>query len=228
MLLGLLLFPFMLVFIRGDRKVERGIKIKRLWSSILCFFGGYRIDVKFEVDLPQDKPFIFCPNHTSYLDIVLMYLILPHQIAFLGMSEILKWPIINLFFKRGVDIPVYREAGKKAIDCLKPAADELKNGRSLVIFPEGKIPGEVPKLAPFKRGAFILAKENDTPIVPITFFNNWKLFSDHTDLFGTAKPGTAIVKVHQPIYPKDFQDFLSLQRETYRIIDTELQDYGNK
>jgi len=223
-----LLFPFMLLLIRGERKVERGIKIKRLWSRILCFFGGYRLDVEFEMSLPKDQAFIFCPNHTSYLDIVLMYLIIPHNIAFLGMSEILKWPIINLFFKRGVDIPVDRKAGIKAIACLKPAEIELKNGRSLVIFSEGKIPNEVPKLARFKRGAFLLAKENEIPIVPITFFNNWKLFSDHTDLFGPAKPGKVFVKVHKPIYPKDFQDSLSLQRETFRVIDTALKDYGNK
>ena len=225
--LGLLLYPFMVLLIRGNKGVSRGVKMKQIWSRILCVFVFMRVKTDFEVDLPKDEAFVFCPNHTSYLDIVLMYIILPHNIAFLGKSEILKWPIISLFFKRGVDIPVFRDSRTKASDCLIPAADELKKGRSLVIFPEGKIPDHVPDLAPFKRGAFSLAASANVPIVPITFYNNWKLFSDHTDFFGPAKPGKALVKVHKPLYPKDFEDLLSLQKETYRIIDTELEEYGN-
>lgn len=227
-ILGLLIYPFMLVFIRGENKIKNGIKIKKAWSRMLCVFVFIRVEAEFEVDLPEDQPYIFCPNHASYLDIVMLYLILPHQIAFLGKSEILKWPIINLFFKRGVDIPVFRDTGKKATDCLLPAADELRHNRSLVIFPEGKISDHVPRLAPFKRGAFFIAERSGVPIVPITFYNNWQLFSDHTDFFGPARPGKSLVKVHKPLYPKDFVDLLSLQKETYRIIDTELKNYGNQ
>ncbi len=226
--IGLLMYPLMFLLIRGDKGIERGIQMKRIWSRILCALVFVRTNVKFEEDLPTDKAYIFCPNHTSYLDIVLMYVIISHNIAFLGKSEILKWPIIGLFFKRGVDIPVYRDSKVKASDCLIPAREELLKGRSLVIFPEGKIPDHAPKLAPFKRGAFSLAMETGIPIVPITFYNNWRLFSDHTDLFGPAKPGTAKVKVHKPLYPKDFKDYVSLQEKTFSIIENELKKYENQ
>jgi 1-acyl-sn-glycerol-3-phosphate acyltransferase len=227
-ILGLLLYPFMFLLIRGENGVKRGIRMKQIWSRVLCALVFIRVKTDFEVNLPKNQAFVFCPNHTSYLDIVLMYVVLPHNIAFLGKSEILKWPIISLFFKRGVDIPVFRDSKTKASDCLIPAADELRKGRSLVIFPEGKIPDHVPDLAPFKRGAFSLAFDTGVPIVPITFYNNWRLFSDHTDFFGPAKPGKSLAKVHRPLYPKDFQDLLSLQQETYRIIENELKNYGNQ
>ena len=116
--LGLLLYPFMVLLIRGNKGVSRGVKMKQIWSRILCVFVFMRVKTDFEVDLPKDEAFVFCPNHTSYLDIVLMYIILPHNIAFLGKSEILKWPIISLFFKRGVGIPVFRDSRTKASDCL--------------------------------------------------------------------------------------------------------------
>lgn len=218
----------MFLFIRGKKGVRNGIIIKRIWSRIVCTLVFVRVKVVFEEELSKDKSYIFCPNHTSYLDIVLMYIILPYNIAFLGKSEILKWPIIGFFFKKGVDIPVFRDSKTKASDCLIPAAQELRKGRSIVIFPEGKIPDHVPDLAPFKRGAFSLAMENDIPIVPITFYNNWRLFSDHTDLFEPARPGVSKSKVHKPLYPKDFKDLLSLQEETYRVIDTELRNYGSQ
>ncbi len=225
--LGLIMYPFMLIFIRGEKRVRNGIIIKRVWSRIVCWLVFVRPKVVFEKELPKNEPYIFCPNHTSYLDIVMLYLMLPHHIAFLGKAEILKWPIISLFFKRGVDIPVFREDNKRALDCLIPAANELKNNRSIVIFPEGKIPDNVPNMTAFKRGAFALAMEYDIPIVPITFYNNWRLFSDHTDLFGPAQPGVSKAKVHQPLYPKDFKDLLSLRNETFQVIDTELKNYGN-
>lgn len=224
---GLLLYPFMVILVRGEKGIKRGILLKQIWSRVVCFLVFIRVDTTFEENLPKDKPFIFCPNHFSYLDIVLMYIVLPHNIAFLGKSEILKWPIISLFFKRGVDIPVFRESKEDAAKCLIPAGEELLKGRSLVIFPEGTISDHAPKLTNFKRGAFSLSIDTGIPIVPITFYNNWKLFSDHTDMFGPAKPGTSKVKVHKPIYPKDFTDFVSLQKETFRIIEEELNNYGN-
>jgi len=224
---GLLLYPFMVLLVRGEKGIKRGILLKQIWSRVMCAIVFIKVDTTFEEHLSKDKPFIFCPNHFSYLDIVLMYIVLPHNIAFLGKAEILKWPIISLFFKRGVDIPVFRGSKEDAAKCLVPAGEELLKGRSLIIFPEGKISDHVPRLADFKRGAFSLAIDTGIPIVPITFYNNWKLFSDHTDMFGPAKPGTSKVKVHKPIDPKDFTDFVSLQEETFRIIEKELNNYGN-
>jgi len=224
---GLLLYPFMVVLVRGEKGVQRGIKLKQIWSRVMCTLVFIRVKVTFEEELPTNRAYIFCPNHFSYLDIVLMYIVLPHNIAFLGKAEILKWPIISLFFKRGVDIPVFRESKEDAAKCLIPAGEELKKGRSLVIFPEGKISDHVPQLAEFKRGAFSLAMDTGVPIVPITFYNNWRLFSDHTDMFGPAKPGVSKVKVHKPLDPKDFTDFVSLRDETFRIIEQELKKYGN-
>ena len=55
-----------------------------------------------------------------------MYLIIPHDFAFIGKSELLRWPVIRFFFKRGVDIPVYRDSISKAAKCLAIAEEELK------------------------------------------------------------------------------------------------------
>ncbi|MEC7005687.1 MAG: lysophospholipid acyltransferase family protein, partial [Bacteroidota bacterium] len=76
----------------------------------MMFFVGIKYEIKMESTIPFNKPYIICPNHKSYLDIVLMYLIIPHDFAFIGKSELLKWPVVRIFFKRGVDIPVYRDS----------------------------------------------------------------------------------------------------------------------
>ena len=71
--------------------------------------------------MKNNNNFIICANHKSYLDILLMYLIIDNDFAFLGKSEVLKYPVIRFFFKRGIDIPVYRASRIKAAKSLELA-----------------------------------------------------------------------------------------------------------
>jgi 1-acyl-sn-glycerol-3-phosphate acyltransferase len=131
-----------------------------------------------------------------------MYSILPkHPFLFLGKGEILSYPIIRTYFK-GLNIPVYRKDRSKAATSFTLAKKAVKEGWSLVIFPEGGIPDEgSPTMIPFKKGAFKLAKALNVPIIPISFTNHYKLFSDPTDLLGPARPGISKVFIHQAIMP---------------------------
>ncbi|MCH2225062.1 MAG: 1-acyl-sn-glycerol-3-phosphate acyltransferase [Crocinitomicaceae bacterium] len=146
--------------------------------------------------LPK-APFVVVANHISYLDIFLMYSILPQSaFLFLGKSEILRYPIIGTYFKR-LNIPVFRDSRVKSAKSLIQASREVKKGWSLIIFPEGGIPDRNPKLDKFKGGAFQLAKSTRVPIVPITFTNNHRLFSDPSFILGIAHPGLSRVYIHE-------------------------------
>ncbi|MCB9189178.1 MAG: 1-acyl-sn-glycerol-3-phosphate acyltransferase [Flavobacteriales bacterium] len=219
---GLLLYPYFLIVLRGEDKYRKAVKVKKLWSNIICIFCVIRVKVEGKDNFPQEGPFIVCANHASYLDIILMYKIIPSDFAFLGKSEVLKWPIINIFFKKGIDIPVDRSNRKVASESLLKAKEALRQERSLAIFPEGTMGPEPPKMLRFKNGAFSLALEFSTEIVPITFVNNYKLFYDHIDLMGAGRPGTASIVVHQPIKVTPQSDLVSLRNETYDIIKSKL------
>ena len=121
-----------------------------------------------------------------------MYSMLPkHPFVFLGKSEILTYPIIRTYFKN-LNIPVFRFDRKKVGVSFQLALEAIEEGWSLVIFPEGTIPEvNIPKMMPFKNGAFKIAKEANVPIVPITFTTNHLLFSDPTMVFGPARPGVS-------------------------------------
>ena len=82
--------------------------------------------------MKNNNNFIICANHKSYLDILLMYLIIDHDFAFLGKSEVLKYPVIRIFFKRGIDIHVYRASRIKAAKSLELAKSEINRGMILV------------------------------------------------------------------------------------------------
>lgn len=183
-------------------------------------------------DLPElpDGPYVIVANHSSYLDIILMYRILPkNKFLFIGKSELLKWPIINIFFKK-VDIAVNRDSRSSGMQSILRAKEELKNGWSIVLFPEGGIPVNTPVLNPFKNGAFKLAIDSEVPLLPITILNNWRLFNVDPILTGLARPGFARVIVHKPVptVGMDKKDLIPLRQQIFETINEPLTAITNK
>ena len=223
MSIGLILNPYMLIALRGKNKLQRSVRVKKVWSSIILFLGFVKVKIHNNENFPKKGPYIVCANHASYLDIIVMYKIIPHDFAFLGKSEVLKWPIINIFFKRNIDIPVVRGNRVASAKSLLQSKKALKSGRILAIFPEGKMVDSPPTMARFKNGAFSMAIEQEVPIVPITYANNYKLFSDHVDLFGAGSPGISHVIVHPQINVDSDTDLVSLRNKTYDLIKKDIR-----
>ncbi len=213
------------LFVRGENKNIKAKSIKFLWSKWMSFLAGVKLETVFLSKLNLQKNYIICANHKSYLDILLMYLIIDQDFAFLGKSELLKWPVINMFFKRGVDIPVYRDSKTRAAECLILAKKEIKKGRSIVIFPEGGWENSETEMRRFKNGAFQLAIDSNCPILPVTFKNNYDLFLDYKDFSGNAKPGIAKVVVHDyiPVNKLNRKDLVNLREKTFQVINKELK-----
>ena len=199
---ALLFYPLFWVLQLKSAWRKHGFQIFILWSWLLRIFCFYPVRIKLNSPLPK-APFIIVANHTSYLDIFLLPSILPqHPFAFLGKAEILKYPIVRTYFK-ALNIPVYRKNKAKAGQALVQAKKAMEDGWSIVIFPEGTIPEEhIHQMIPFKNGAFRLAKNLNVPVLPLTFTQNFHLFSDPTQLLGPAHPGVVEVHIH-PYIPTE-------------------------
>ncbi len=193
---AIIFYPIIFPFLFSEKGKRASFKIFVIWSWIVRILGFYYVKKLTDSKLPKE-PFIVVANHTSYLDIFLLPSFLPHQpFLFLGKSEILQYPILKTYFKR-LNIPVYRDSPIKSARSFIQARKEMEKGWSLVIFPEGGIPDtELPKMIPFKDGAFQLAKNTKAPIVPITFMNNFQLLGEPLDFFSNARPGLSYVHIH--------------------------------
>ena len=106
----------------------------------------------------------------------------------------------------------------------------LKKGNSVVVFPEGTIPKNTPQLGNFKSGAFKLAVENQIPIIPITFLDNYKRLEMKGLFSGKAGPGIARAIIHEPIPTIGLteKDLIPLQDKVYAIINKELEKHGRR
>ncbi len=179
-----------------------------VWSRLLCFLTFIYIDKKVLQKLPEEN-FIIVANHASYLDIFLMHSVFPnYPFVFLGKSEILKYPIIGLYFKN-LNIPVYRENKIKSAKTFLKAKKALEKGWSLVLFAEGKIPEvkQRPKMVPFKDGAFHLSRKTGKPIVCVSFVNNHKILADPLDFCSPTRPGKSKVIISRVISKEEVKKY---------------------
>ena len=156
-----------------------------------------------------------------------MYTAAPTPFLFIGKSELLKWPLFNRFFKT-MDIAVDRKNRMAAARVLDKAKEAIDKDWSISIFPEGTISTKVPVVQRFKDGAFKLAIEKQIPIVPVSFMNNWFLFSDPSEVLGRAHPGIAKVTVHKAIETKGMtaKDLVSLRKQVFDVIEKPIKNYN--
>jgi long-chain acyl-CoA synthetase len=150
-------------------------------------------------EIPREYPFVICSNHASYLDALLIAATLPFpvfcRLFFLGATKYMRTPRQRWFARlvRGIGI----DAGASSSSALRLAAEGLKEGLVLCVFPEGhrSIDG---KLLPFHNGPSILALEQNIPILPVGIAGTQRVWGR-----GSARIRLSPVEVHfgSPIDP---------------------------
>jgi 1-acyl-sn-glycerol-3-phosphate acyltransferase len=215
----LLFYPLFYLFLSFEKLYPAANFLRKLWAwgtFILCgsFAKVYREQKTFK------GPCIFVSNHTSYLDIVVFGLFAPLKMSFMGKIELSKIPLFGKFFGT-VDIGVHRESVRGAHRAFLQSKEKLDKGYSILIFPEGTIWNKTPLLKPFKNGAFKLAIENKVPIVPVTFYNNFKALPDEKFEY---YPTVIKCKIHRAIKTDhlNIDDSDQLRDEIYNLIEQEL------
>ena len=165
---------------------------------------------------------MFIANHTSMIDIMLMLVTIKNNpFVFVGKKELAKIPLFGFFYKRTC-ILVDRSSAKSRKAVFLRAQRRLKQGLSICIFPEGKVPEEHVVLDEFKDGAFRLAINHKTPIVPLVFFDNKKRFS-YT--FFSGRPGLLRVKMCRFINTENLliENTKPLNKQSREVIYKELK-----
>lgn len=172
--------------------------------------------------MEKGKSYLLVSNHTSMIDIMMMYYISKNPFVFVGKKELAKYPLFGFFYKRTC-ILVDRQDSKSRQAVFHQAQARLNSGLSVCIFPEGGVPEDTSVvLDTFKDGAFRLAINHQIPIVPMIFYDNKKMFSYN---FFSGHPGILRAKVLNFIETKglSLQDKRSLNQKVRQTILRELQ-----
>ncbi|PTR01373.1 1-acyl-sn-glycerol-3-phosphate acyltransferase [Mucilaginibacter yixingensis] len=220
-----LLWPLFYYYSRKPERYPVLNKLRGRVSFVSSALAGIFYKFHFETKIDWSRTYIICPNHTSNLDINAQNILIKNNYAFLGKDELLDNPVTRIFFKT-VDIPVNRESNISSFRAFKKAEERLKNGTTMVIFPEGAIADHYPpQLIPFKNGPFRLAIALKIPIIPVTSPDIWKVLWDSGDQLG-SRPGVCNIYIHKPIETAHLtiDDADKLKDEVYSLMKHKLEN----
>lgn len=139
----------------------------RLWGRGALWLAGVRLRVEGVENLPAPgQPVIFAGNHQSNFDILSYFAGLPFQFRWMAKVELFRIPFFGLAMKRSGYIPIDRADRRKAMQSMSLAAERIRGGTSVVIFPEGTRSDDG-RLQEFKKGGLLIAIKAQVPIVPV-------------------------------------------------------------
>jgi len=191
----------------------------------IAWLSGIYVKKVYHINRNQiPQPCVIVANHSSYLDIVMSYLILKKYFVFMAKFELNKAPLFKIFFK-DMQISVNRKNIKDAHRALARASEEIDGGHSVFIFPEGTIGNNNGTLLRFKNGSFKLAIDKQVPILPITFIGNWKLLQIGGFFKSYGRPGISKAIIHKPIETKGMtaENVVNLRDEVYKLFEETLK-----
>lgn len=164
-------------------------------------------------------PWIFAPNHSSYLDVLLTIGYLPTGVRFVAKGEIQAMPLISTIAKKSGQFAFERGDTQARIRQAEEVNTALANGESLVIFPEGTFT-PMAGIRPFQLGAFKAAVEMQRPICPVAITGARQALRDKTIL---PRPGRVRLTFSEPIIPNraagnDWREIVRLRDATRAVL----------
>lgn len=213
-----IMYPLFYYYTRKESRYHKVAKLRKIWCDIGFILGFYSYRAEYEVDIDFSKPMIIVANHTSYLDTPLICTIISGNYHFMGKVELLKNPVLKLFFQT-IDVPVDRSNRIASYRALKKVEENIHKGISLILYPEGTMSKNPPEMGEFKAGAFKLAVDTKVPILPISFLNNYKLMKGSGLKYG-SRPGIMKAYVHKPIDTSNLSTPEELENLSKQIFET--------
>jgi 1-acyl-sn-glycerol-3-phosphate acyltransferase len=141
------------------------------WSFASC---GIRVEAEGLEHVAATKAAIYMSNHQSVLDIGAIVLSLPVSWRFVAKKELTYIPFFGWALALSDQIVIDRGNRRRSVESLRRAAERVRGGINVIIFPEGtRSPDGT--LQPFKSGGFHLALDAQVPVIPVTVSGSWQL-----------------------------------------------------
>ncbi len=174
--------------------------VARWWGRSILWACCIPIQMKGSENIDPTRSCIYMSNHQSNFDIPVLLSKLPVQFRWLAKAELFKIPIFGRGMRGAGYISIDRSNRKSAFHSLTRAAESIRNGTSVLIFPEGTRSRDG-RLQPFKKGGFVLAVDAGVPIVPIIIQGTDAMMPKGSLLI---RRQTVCVEIKPPIQASDY------------------------
>ncbi|MCK8602645.1 lysophospholipid acyltransferase family protein [Desulfoferrobacter suflitae] len=171
-------------------------KVGRLWGNVNLWGAGVTVKLSGLNNIDVSASYVYAANHQSWFDIFAILGKLPVQFRWLAKQELFRIPILGHAMGSIGYIPINRKDRRQAFESISEAAGRVRDGISVVIFPEGTRSTDGVMQA-FKKGGFILAIQSQQPIVPISISGSYRILPKQGDW--NIRPGVIRMTIGRPI-----------------------------
>ncbi len=219
--MGLLLILSVAFFVARNRMDDLAHLAATSWGRSFFYINPWwKFQIEGQNHLDSiDEPVVFVANHQSAADIVAVYL-LGVQFRWLSKASMFKWPMIGLAMRIAGYVPVERGNKESHIRAYNQSRETLLNGKSMLYFPEGGR-SKNGQIKTFKHGAFRLALETTSPILPIVISGTKNLMPRRSFVPGVA---SMKMKVLPAYHPKNGDDVASITAKIREVFLNELKE----
>lgn len=170
-----------------------------VWAKVFCILSLVRVTVNGRENIDRNTSYVFVANHQGAYDIFSVYGYLGHNFKWMMKKSLRKLLLVGYTCEKCGHIFVDRSSPSAIRHTIETAEKRLRDGMSLVVFPEGArtFTG---KMGPFKKGAYQLALEFRLPLVPVTIDGSFDVMPRTRYV---PRPGHIILTIHKPIAPPD-------------------------
>lgn len=209
---------FAIIFALADRSFSLYFILQKIFSRGVLKIAGLKAVVSGKENIQSDKLYVFCSNHSSLFDIVVLQAFLPKRMSMVYKKELHKIPLFGCQLAFGPYIVIDRKNAEKALGSIEKAKMMMEKKRiSILVYPEGTR-SKTGEILPFKRGAFNLAGKVGHPVVPVTITGTDKIMPKGTF---RLEPGTIYLHIDKPIDVVDVRsrkDEIDLMNKVREII----------
>lgn len=222
----IILFPVYMAFwaltVLFDRKLFFVHYVLSIWASIYTIFNPFwRVSIENRLVLNKSKTYVIVSNHQSLLDILILFRLFKH-FKWVSKKEIFRVPVVGWIMTLNKYIKVKRGDKKSILKMMETCKKVLKSGISILMFPEGtrSVDGN---LGVFKDGAFNLALETQTDILPIIIDGTSKAIPKKKLILSNKQ--TIRMKILDEIPVSDYigEKVSEIRNSTFSIMNTELK-----
>jgi len=172
----------------------------RLWGKVALLANRVKVKLEGMEHVKGEGPYIFMSNHQGSYDIFALLGYLPFQFKWLAKKELFSIPFFGWTMAAAGYISLDREGSRKTVEAMNEAAQKIREGMSVVVFPEGSRSPDG-SIQPFKKGGFTLAIKSKVPIIPVAI-NGSREIMPKGKL--TASSGEIRIRMGHPIETQDY------------------------
>jgi 1-acyl-sn-glycerol-3-phosphate acyltransferase len=182
--------------------------IARIWAKCILIVSGIKVNINGFSNIDPSCSYIYMCNHQSNFDIPVLLGCLPVQFRWLAKAELFKIPIFGRAMRGAGYVAIDRFDRQSAFNSISEVSKKMKNGVSVMIFPEGTRSKDG-KIGSFKKGGFIMAVDSRVPIIPLVI-RGTRSIMEKGNL--RINPGDVSMQIGQPVetatYTRETKDDL--------------------